>query len=139
MRVISLDWQEKNKLQSRLGGEANVISNNIVEAPQTSMLLPTSSNLHEFQASNETGDKGVAILDIICPNYDTYERPCTYYQVERLDTRNRTDENKHMSPDETITSLTEGEVVELVPVQQPSDFSVFTHPYSPFLSESKEK
>mmetsp|Transcript_7637 Transcript_7637/g.8768 ORF Transcript_7637/g.8768 Transcript_7637/m.8768 type:complete len:243 (+) Transcript_7637:354-1082(+) len=134
MNVISFDWKHgEQKYGNSLGGNAQVTANKVVEAPETALLLPGSSNLHEFRASNENGAKGVAILDIICPNYsDSEDRPCTYYQVERLHVRPDSYEKCMVKPNEIFSNLSVGDVVHLLPITQPSDFSVFTHPYKPF-------
>jgi len=134
MQVISLDWEHKNKGTGRIvGGEARVVKNRTITAPQIQVLYPNVANIHEFRASNEPGDHGVAILDIITPNYcEESERPCTYYQLNTRPSSDTDMYQKEVKSDSDICDLYEGDVVTLQPIPQPSDFSVFTHPFQPF-------
>lgn len=47
-------------------------------APAVTMLYPYEGNLHEFKA----GPYGAAVLDVLLPPYDGYERDCTFYSIE---------------------------------------------------------
>jgi len=73
----SLHLRSFNWLETGGGGrrKAQLTQEGWLEAPNTSILTPIESNLHEITA----GEGGALMLDVLLPDYCDDERPCNYY------------------------------------------------------------
>ena len=68
---IKFDWQ--NFVFFRL--EAYAESEDLVKQDDIVYLTPVKGNIHAFDAEEDT-----AVLDILIPNYEGYERFCNFYE-----------------------------------------------------------
>jgi len=79
-----------------------------IYAPEVTILFPKLRNIHEFIS----GDFGAAILDVLIPPYDGENRDCTYYKVEPMELKEKS-QKRHNFEEQSFW---------LLPVIQPSDF-----------------
>jgi PCO_ADO len=80
------------------------------------MLYPYEGNVHEFVA----GPHGAAVLDVLLPPYDGYERDCTFYTIEE------------------DRSSGDPRACWIVPTDQPEDFHCLSGKYGNLGREEEE-
>uniref|UniRef100_A0A7S3PJT8 Cysteine dioxygenase n=1 Tax=Aplanochytrium stocchinoi TaxID=215587 RepID=A0A7S3PJT8_9STRA len=123
MDMISLDWDSKSfhGAERYFGGNAIVKSNRKLSAQQTQILIPTHKNMHEIRVSPDS--QGVALLDILTPNYsEEDDRPCTYFELSTDQGRNNYgSQNVEMKSASGVSLFDhyEGDIVTLRAIPEP--------------------
>lgn len=114
-------WSSNSSLRSTTCSNPNArralkTETEVLRAPAITMLYPYEGNVHEFVA----GPHGAAVLDVLLPPYDGYERDCTFYTIE--------EDRSNGDP----------RACWIVPTDQPEDFHCISGRYGNLGREEEE-